>query len=61
MTIFSIAILFLFSPCDDKNVHTYATTKALKNKTFTLKIHNIKEAINIQVTSYSENKQQTKI
>ena len=46
---------------EDENVHTYATAKELKKKAFTVKIHNIKEAINIQLTLISENKHQIKI
>ena len=42
-------------------MHTYATTKELKKKAFTIKIRNIKEAINIQVTLISEVKHQIKI
>ena len=42
--------MFFFNPCEDGNVHTYATNKELKKKAFTVKIRNIKEAINIQVT-----------
>ena len=42
-------------------MNTYVTTKELKQKTFTVKIHNIKEAINMQVTLISENKSQIKL
>ena len=42
-------------------MHTYATTKELKKEAFTVKIQNIKEAINIQVTLILENKHQIKI
>ena len=46
---------------EDRNVHTYATTKELKKKAPTVKINNIKEAINIHVALILENKHQIKI
>ena len=61
MTIFSAAPMFFFNPCEDWNIYTYATTKELKKKAHTVKINNIKEAINIQVTLISKNKHQIKI
>ena len=63
MTIFSAAII-VFEPLwasEEGNVHTNAATKELKKEAFTVKIQNIKEAINTQVTLISENKHQVKI
>ena len=41
-------------------MHTHAATKEMKNKSFAVKIKDIKEAIEIQVTLISENKDQKK-
>ena len=38
------------NPWEDENVDTYVTTKELKKTAFTVKNHNIEEAINMQVT-----------
>ena len=61
MIIFLAALRSFLNPYEDGNVHTYATTKELKQNAFTVKIHNIKEAINMQVTLISENKSQIKL
>ena len=61
MAIFSATIRSFLNPYDDGNVHPYATAKELKQKAFTVKIHNIKEAINMQVTLISENMSQIKL
>ena len=61
MITFLAALRSFLKPYEDGSVHTYATTKELKQKTFTVKIHNIKEAINMQVTLISENKSQIEL
>ena len=61
ITNFLAAIMCLLNPYEDRNVHTYATTKELKKKVYTVKINNIKEAINIHLALILENKHQIKI
>ena len=46
----------IFNPYKDENVHSYATTKELKKKAFTINSQNLKQAIGIQVTFILETK-----
>ena len=55
VTISLAAIVPILNPCQDWNVHTYDTTKKLEEKTFTLKMRNIKRGTDMQVTLNSEN------
>ena len=50
MTVFLVAYASFLKSCKDGNVHTYATTKELKKKTFTINSLNINQEISIQVT-----------
>ena len=58
MTILLAANVSFLNPCQDGNVHTYATTKELKKKEFKAKEQNIKQTIGIQVTLILEIKLQ---
>ena len=58
MNIFLTAIVSFLNPCWDWNKHTYATTKELKKKVFTVKSKNIKQTIGIQLNFILENKHQ---
>ena len=48
----------ILNPSSNGNVHTYATTQELKEKILTVKSHNKKQAIEIQVTFIIEKKLQ---
>ena len=51
---FSVADVSYLNPCQDGNVHKYATTKQLKNKEFKTKRENIKVGLGIKVAFMSE-------
>ena len=48
----------ILNPSSNGNVHTYAATQELKEKILTVKRHNKKQAIEIQVTFIIEKKLQ---
>ena len=50
MVIFVTAIVSFSNPCQDGNVHTYATTKEMKKKAFITKREKIKQTFDIQLT-----------
>ena len=49
-TVISVTFGFILNPCQDGNLHTYATTKELKSKEFTLHNENIKQEIGIHLS-----------
>ena len=58
MTVFSAYYASILDPCLDGNMRTYATTKELTKKEFTINIENINQAIGVQVTIILELKLQ---
>ena len=50
----------ILKPCQDGNIHTYATTKELKKIALRINIQNIKQRVGIQVTFILEIKPQKK-
>ena len=44
-TVFSVTFAFILNPCQDGNVHTYATIKELRKMAFRKNGQNVKQAI----------------
>ena len=59
--VISVTFGFILNPCQNGNVHTYATTKEMKTMAIRINSRNIKQTIGIQVTFITEKKLQKEL